>query len=61
MKVAVCGSIGSRNSSLLSSILGEIPKLSGIVKVNGTIAYVPKSPWIQSEEIEENLIWEQDE
>lgn len=44
MKIAICGSVGSGKSSLLSSILGEIPKLSGIVKVSGTIAYVPQSP-----------------
>ena len=61
MKVAICGSAGSGNSSLLSNILGEMPKLSEIVKVNGTIAYVPESPWIQGGEIEENIIWEQDE
>ena len=57
MKVAVCGSVGSGKSSLLSNILGEIPKLSGIVKVNGTIAYVPESPWIQSGEIEEKILF----
>ena len=57
MKVAVCGSVGSGKSSLLSNILGEIPKLSGIVKVNGTIAYVPESPWIQSREIEEKILF----
>ena len=57
MKVAVCGSVGSRKSSLLSSILGEIPKLSGIVKVSGTIAYVSYSPWIQSRKIEENILF----
>ena len=57
MKVAVCGSVGSRKSSLLSSILGEIPKLSGIVKVSGTISYVPQSPWIQSGKIEENILF----
>ena len=57
MKVAVCGSVGSGKSSCLSNILGEIPKISGIVKVNGTIAYVPESPWIQSGEIEEKILF----
>ena len=28
-KVAVCGPVGSGKSSLLSSILGEIPRISG--------------------------------
>ncbi|TQD89225.1 hypothetical protein C1H46_025218 [Malus baccata] len=48
-KVAVCGCVGSGKSSLLLSILGEIPKISGPgAKVYGTKAYVPQSAWIQT-------------
>ncbi|KAL5549603.1 hypothetical protein UlMin_004834 [Ulmus minor] len=57
MKVAVCGTVGSGKSSLLSSILGEIPKISGTVKLCGTKAYVAQSPWIQSGKIEENILF----
>ncbi|CAN8259535.1 unnamed protein product [Cochlearia groenlandica] len=57
MKVAVCGTVGSGKSSLLSSILGEVPKISGSVKVCGTKAYVAQSPWIQSGKIEENILF----
>lgn len=32
-RVAVCGIVGSGKSSLLLSVLGEIPKLAGVVKV----------------------------
>jgi len=32
----VVGPVGSGKSSLLSAILGEIPKKTGIVKLNGT-------------------------
>ncbi|GMN63552.1 hypothetical protein TIFTF001_032625 [Ficus carica] len=32
MRVAVCGIVGSGKSSLLSCILGEIPKISGTIK-----------------------------
>lgn len=54
-KVAICGTVGSGKSSLLSCILGEIPKLSGEVRTCGTIACVSQSPWIQSGTIEENI------
>ncbi|KAG6783339.1 hypothetical protein POTOM_012785 [Populus tomentosa] len=57
MKVAVCGTVGSGKSSLLSSILGELPKISGTLKLCGTKAYVAQSPWIQSGTIEENILF----
>ncbi|GMN63551.1 hypothetical protein TIFTF001_032622 [Ficus carica] len=44
-------------SSLLSSILGEIPKISGTFKLCGTMAYVAQLPWIQSGMIEENILF----
>ncbi|KAG4112036.1 hypothetical protein ERO13_D13G138200v2 [Gossypium hirsutum] len=57
MKVAVCGTVGSGKSSLLSCILGELPKISGSLKLCGTKAYVAQSPWIQSGKIEENILF----
>ncbi|KAM4102718.1 hypothetical protein ACJW30_06G023000 [Castanea mollissima] len=57
MWVAVCGTVGSGKSSLLSCILGEIPRISGTVKLCGTKAYVAQSPWIQSGKIEENVLF----
>jgi ABC-type multidrug transport system fused ATPase/permease subunit len=57
MKVAICGTVGSGKSSLLSCILGEIPKLFGDVQVCGRIAYVSQSPWIQSGKVEENILF----
>ncbi|GAV86836.1 ABC_tran domain-containing protein/ABC_membrane domain-containing protein [Cephalotus follicularis] len=57
MRVAVCGTVGSGKSSLLSCILGEVPKLSGTLRVCGSMAYVPQKPWIQSGKIEENILF----
>ncbi|KAK9146257.1 hypothetical protein Sjap_006160 [Stephania japonica] len=57
MRVAVCGMVGSGKSSFLSCILGEIPKLSGEVKICGNAAYVSQSAWIQSGNIEENILF----
>ncbi|KAL5700039.1 Canalicular multispecific organic anion transporter 2 [Ranunculus cassubicifolius] len=57
MRVAVCGTVGSGKSSLLSCILGEVPKVSGTVKVCGRKAYVAQSPWIQSGTIQENILF----
>ncbi|KAF3341336.1 ABC transporter C family member 3 [Carex littledalei] len=57
MKVAVCGIVGSGKSSLLSCILGEMPKLSGGMKLCGSTAYVSQSPWIQSGKIQDNILF----
>ncbi|KAM1795534.1 hypothetical protein ACFX11_035869 [Malus domestica] len=57
MRVAVCGMVGAGKSSFLSCILGEIPKISGEVRLCGTAAYVPQSAWIQSGNIEENILF----
>ncbi|KAL0418604.1 UNVERIFIED_CONTAM: ABC transporter C family member 5 [Sesamum radiatum] len=57
MRVAVCGVVGSGKSSFLSSILGEIPKISGEVRICGSAAYVSQSAWIQSGNIEENILF----
>ncbi|CAL9113676.1 unnamed protein product [Musa acuminata var. zebrina] len=57
MRVAVCGIVGSGKSSFLSCILGEIPKTSGEVSISGSAAYVPQSAWIQSGNIEENILF----
>ncbi|KAF8379122.1 hypothetical protein HHK36_028551 [Tetracentron sinense] len=57
MKVAICGTVGSGKSTLLSCILGEIPKLSGTVKISGTKAYVPQSPWILTGNVRENILF----
>ncbi|KAH7314691.1 hypothetical protein KP509_21G016300 [Ceratopteris richardii] len=56
-RVAVCGKVGSGKTSFLLSILGEIPKLSGTVEVNGSMAYVSQSPWIQTGTAAENILF----
>nr|XP_027106664.1 putative ABC transporter C family member 15 isoform X2 [Coffea arabica] len=57
MKVAICGTVGSGKSSLLSCVLGEMSKQSGTVKISGTKAYVPQSPWILTGDIRENILF----
>ncbi|KNA15079.1 hypothetical protein SOVF_101510 isoform A [Spinacia oleracea] len=60
MKVGICGTVGSGKSSLLSCILGEMPMISGEVKLCGKKAYVAQSPWIQSGTVQENILFGKD-
>ncbi|MCO5604372.1 hypothetical protein L7F22_058537 [Adiantum nelumboides] len=56
-KVAVCGQVGAGKSSLISCILGEIPKISGRVQVYGNVAYVAQTAWIQSGKVQDNILF----
>ncbi|CAN4123940.1 unnamed protein product [Withania somnifera] len=57
-KVAICGSMGSGKSSLLCSIMGEIPRISGSsIKTNGSKAFVPQSAWIQTGTVRDNVLF----
>ncbi|GAU33770.1 hypothetical protein TSUD_393320 [Trifolium subterraneum] len=54
---AVVGTVGSGKSSLLASVLGEMFKISGKVRVCGTTAYVAQTSWIQNATIKENILF----
>ncbi|KAK4716023.1 hypothetical protein R3W88_014361 [Solanum pinnatisectum] len=57
-KVAICGSVGSGKSSLICSIMGEIPRISGSsIKLNGSKAFVPQSAWIQTGTVRDNVLF----
>lgn len=55
--IAIVGMVGSGKSALLSCILGEMEKVTGTVKVGGSIAYVAQSAWIQNGTIRDNILF----
>lgn len=52
---AIVGPVGCGKSSLFSAILGEMNCVSGKVVANGSIAYCPQQPWIESSTVQENI------
>ncbi|XP_027098619.1 ABC transporter C family member 4-like isoform X1 [Coffea arabica] len=54
---AIVGTVGSGKSSLLASILGEMHKISGKLRVCGTTAFVAQTSWIQNGTIQENILF----
>ena len=46
-------------SSLLHSILGEIPTSSGFIEINGLVSYAPQDPWVFSGSVRQNIIFGQ--
>ncbi|XP_035948566.2 multidrug resistance-associated protein 1-like isoform X2 [Halichoerus grypus] len=55
--VAVVGQVGSGKSSVLSAILGEMEKLTGVVQRKGSVAYVAQQAWIQNCILQENILF----
>ncbi|RZC91253.1 hypothetical protein C5167_027315 [Papaver somniferum] len=57
-KVAIRGEVGAGKSTLLAAILGEVPKVEGMVQAYGKIAYVSQMAWIQSGSIQDNILFD---
>ncbi|KNE72909.1 hypothetical protein AMAG_17147 [Allomyces macrogynus ATCC 38327] len=55
--VAIIGKVGSGKSSLLSAIVGEMKRTSGLVVLDGRLAYCPQVPWIQNASLKENVLF----
>ncbi|KAJ8620573.1 hypothetical protein MRB53_029102 [Persea americana] len=54
---AIVGTVGSGKSSFLASVLGEMHRISGKVRVCGSTGYVSQTAWIQNGTIQENILF----
>uniref|UniRef100_A0A674PFE0 Cystic fibrosis transmembrane conductance regulator n=1 Tax=Takifugu rubripes TaxID=31033 RepID=A0A674PFE0_TAKRU len=55
--IAVIGPVGAGKSSLLSSILGELPKEKGVLTVSGQMTYASQQPWVYPGTIRSNILF----
>ncbi|XP_039997776.1 multidrug resistance-associated protein 4 [Xiphias gladius] len=55
--LAVIGPVGAGKSSLLSSILGELPNEKGVLKVKGQLTYAAQQPWVFPGTIRSNILF----
>ncbi|CEP03589.1 hypothetical protein PBRA_009474 [Plasmodiophora brassicae] len=55
--LAVVGDVGCGKSSLIATMLGQMPITSGGVSVNGTISYCPQEAWLINATIRENILF----
>jgi ATP-binding cassette subfamily C (CFTR/MRP) protein 4 len=53
----IVGKVGSGKSGLLSAILEEIPYYSGLLKMQGSKAYVEQEPYIVSGTVRHNILF----
>ncbi|XP_042894914.1 ATP-binding cassette sub-family C member 4-like isoform X1 [Parasteatoda tepidariorum] len=55
--LALVGPVGCGKTSLLMSILGELPITSGEVKVRGKVAYAAQEAWVFGGTVKQNVIF----
>lgn len=53
----LCVPCVSTQSSLLSSILGELPNEKGVLKVKGQLTYAAQQPWVFPGTIRSNILF----
>uniref|UniRef100_A0A3Q2TB68 Cystic fibrosis transmembrane conductance regulator n=1 Tax=Fundulus heteroclitus TaxID=8078 RepID=A0A3Q2TB68_FUNHE len=58
--LAVIGPVGAGKSSLLSSILGELPYEKGVLNVRGQLTYAAQQPWVFPGTIRSNILFGKD-
>ncbi|KAA6361845.1 MAG: putative ABC transporter C family member 2, partial [Streblomastix strix] len=51
----VVGAVGSGKSSIGAALIGDIEKQSGIIRIDGSIAYCPQTAWINNNTIRGNI------
>lgn len=56
---AIIGPVGSGKTSLLHSILGELPVKKGVAKVNGTVSYASQEAWLFTGTVKNNILFGQ--
>ncbi|XP_077957966.1 ATP-binding cassette sub-family C member 4-like isoform X1 [Gasterosteus aculeatus] len=55
--LAVIGPVGAGKSSLLSTILGELPSDKGVLEVKGQLTYAAQQPWLFPGTIRSNILF----
>ena len=55
--VIITGPVGSGKSSLLITMIGELPLTRGKLSLDGLQSYSPQTPWVFSGSVKENILF----
>ena len=53
----VVGPVGSGKTSLLASLVGDLRRLEGSLKINGTVGYAQQQAWIRNASVRDNILF----
>ncbi|KAG0224129.1 hypothetical protein BGW42_005307 [Actinomortierella wolfii] len=55
--LTVIGRVGTGKSSLIAALCGDLERVSGEVRIRGSVAYVPQQSWIMNDTLRANILF----
>ncbi|KAG0225249.1 ATP-binding cassette transporter 1 [Mortierella sp. GBAus27b] len=55
--LSVIGRVGSGKSSLVAALCGDLERVSGEIRVRGSVAFVPQQAWIMNDTLRANILF----
>ncbi|KAF9985753.1 hypothetical protein BGZ65_010009, partial [Modicella reniformis] len=55
--LSIIGRVGSGKSSLIATLCGDLERVSGEIRIRGTVAFVPQQAWIMNETLRANIVF----
>ncbi|KAG0010325.1 hypothetical protein BGZ81_002824, partial [Podila clonocystis] len=55
--LTVIGRVGSGKSSMVAALCGDLERVSGEIRIRGSVAYVPQQAWIMNDTLRANILF----
>ncbi|KAF8985597.1 hypothetical protein BGZ46_003292 [Entomortierella lignicola] len=55
--LSVVGRVGSGKSSLIAALCGDLERVSGEIRIRGSVAFVPQQAWIMNDTLRANILF----
>ncbi|KAG0263291.1 hypothetical protein BG011_009020 [Mortierella polycephala] len=55
--LSVIGRVGSGKSSLIATLCGDLERVSGEIRIRGSVAFVPQQAWIMNDTLKANILF----
>ncbi|KAF9178380.1 hypothetical protein BGZ50_007768, partial [Haplosporangium sp. Z 11] len=55
--LSVIGRVGSGKSSLMAALCGDLERVSGEIRMRGSVAFVPQQAWIMNDTLRANILF----